>query len=328
MISCATRGFSGLFSYSSAMNCICAQMSRHALSVGINYSTAANVQQHKWQMETLTLSQCTLTGPVYIVIPLECHWLTQCTLGYHWVAQPIIARYTGTPLEKLNWNSPTLGCHWRNLVETAPHWDAIGQTLTLQPTLKYHWRECNGPHTYQAHIVKQSSIHVSLKWQDGGTPISKWTSLCKFIFYFELSALQWKPLLLLKHVSTSTWLCACLWYEHRYSFGVKWNQFSSNKYHHSSCIHKGFHAGKWPDLMTSKPDSVSTLEYHWTDYTGIPLEPQVHWDATGTILADASSQWCPSGDPVSLCLIGTHWKTTSTGATSTLGCHWNHTDWC
>ena len=78
--------------------------------------------------------------------------------------------------------------------------------------------------------------------------------------------------------------------------------------------------------MTSKPDSVSTLGYHCTDRTGRPLEPQVHWDATGTTLADASTQWCSSGDPVLLCIIGTHWKTT--GATCTLGCHWNHTGWC
>ena len=78
--------------------------------------------------------------------------------------------------------------------------------------------------------------------------------------------------------------------------------------------------------MTSKPDSVSTLGYHWTDRTGRPLEPQVHWDATGTTLADASTQWCSSGGPVLICIIGTHWKTT--GATSTLECHWNHTGWC
>ena len=77
--------------------------------------------------------------------------------------------------------------------------------------------------------------------------------------------------------------------------------------------------------MTSKPDSVGTLGCHWTDQTGRPLEPQVHWNATGTTLADARAQWCSSGDPVLICIIGTHWKTT--GATSTLGCHWNHTGW-
>ena len=66
--------------------------------------------------------------------------------------------------------------------------------------------------------------------------------------------------------------------------------------------------------MTFKLDSVSTLEYHWTDHTGRPLELQVHWDVTGTTLADASTQWCPSGDPVLICIIGTpledHWKHT------------------
>ena len=124
---------------------------------------------------------------------------------------------------------------------------------------------------------------------------------------------------------------------------VKWNQFSSNNSHHASCIHKGSPAGKWPNLMTSKPDYVSTLGYHWTDHTGRPLVAQVHCDATETTLADASTQWCPSGDPVLICIIGTHWKTTwklledhwkTTGSTlatnnsyyscipCTLDCHW------
>ena len=73
--------------------------------------------------------------------------------------------------------------------------------------------------------------------------------------------------------------------------------------------------------MTSKPDSVSTLGYHWTDRTGRPLEPQVHWDATGTTLADACTQWCPSGDPLLIYIIGTHWKTTG----KPLEDHWKHT---
>ena len=99
---------------------------------------------------------------------------------------------------------------------------------------------------------------------------------------------------------------------------VKWNQFSSNNSHHTSCIHKGSHARKWPGLMTSKPDSVSTLGYHWTDHTGRPLDTQVHWGATGTTLADASTQLCSRGDPVLICIIGTHWKTNG----STLETHW------
>ena len=102
---------------------------------------------------------------------------------------------------------------------------------------------------------------------------------------------------------------------------VKRNQFNSNNSHHTSCIHKGSHAGKGPDLMTSKPDSVSTLGYHWTYRTGRPLEPQVHWDATGTTPADASTQWCSSGDPLLICIIGTHWKTTG----KPLEDHWKTT---
>ena len=95
----------------------------------------------------------------------------------------------------------------------------------------------------------------------------------------------------------------------------------ANNSHHTSCIHQGSHGGKWPDLMTPKPDVVSTLGYHWTDYTGRPLEPHVHRDATGTTLADASTQWYPSGDPVLICIIGTHWKTTE----KPLEDHWKTT---
>ena len=127
-------------------------------------------------------------------------------------------------------------------------------------------------------------------------------------------------------VSTSTSPCASLWFEHQYSLvhlglQVKWNQFSSNNSHHTSCIHKGLHAGKWPDLMTPKTDSVSTLGYHWTDHTGRPLEPHVHCDATGTTLADASTQRCSNGDPVLICIIGTHWNPTG----RSLEDHWEHT---
>ena len=139
-------------------------------------------------------------------MPLEYHWLTQCILGYHGATQRILAGYTGTPLEKLSWNSPTLGCHWRNSNLCSLHWNN-------------HWRDCDSPHK----LSMQSSIHSSLKWQHGGTPVSKWTGLCIFSLYLEFTVLQWIPVLLLTHVSTSTSVCACLWYEHHYSicvFGV------------------------------------------------------------------------------------------------------------
>ena len=160
--------------------------------------------------------------------------------------------------------------------------------------------------------------HWLTQWQDDRPPSSKWTGLCKFSFYLEFTALQCILVLLFKHVSTSKSFCACLGYEHYYSFCVfglqyKCNHLSSNNSHHASCIHKGLHAGKWPDLMTSKIDALSTLGYHWAD-------------CTGTALSGAIAQWSSSGNPVLICIIGTHWKTT--GATSTLEHHWNHTIWC
>ena len=55
-------------------------------------------------------------------------------------------------------------------------------------------------------------------------------------------------------------------------------------------------------LMPYEPDAISTLGYHWTDYTG-------------TTLAHAIAQWSSNGNPVLICIIGTledpledHWK--------------------
>ena len=152
---------------------------------------------------------------------LECHRLTQCILEYHWATQRILAGYTGTPLEKPSWNSPTMECHWRNLVESAPHWEATGETLTFAAytgtPLEGQWQPTHAP-TY---IVKHAEWHrCQFEWQDGGTPVSKWTGLCIFSLYLEFTALQWIPVLLLTHVSTSTLLSACLWYDHNYNFCV------------------------------------------------------------------------------------------------------------
>ena len=91
---------------------------------------------------SLTLSQCTLADPVSTVMPLECHWLTQCTLGYHWATQRILAGYTGTPLEKPCWNSP--------------HWNATGETRTFAA---YTGRPLEGlwqPTPAPTHLVKHA----------------------------------------------------------------------------------------------------------------------------------------------------------------------------
>ena len=109
-----------------------------------------------WLVPSLTLSQCTLAGPVYTGMLLECHWLTQCTLEYHWAIQRICAGYTGTPLEKLSWKSPTLECHWRNLIESSPHWEATGESLTFAAytgtPLEGLWQPTHAP----THIVKHA----------------------------------------------------------------------------------------------------------------------------------------------------------------------------
>ena len=136
----------------------------------------------------------------------------------------------------------------------------------------------------------QSSIHASLKWQDGGTPVSKWTGLCIFSLYLEFTALHWMPVQLLTHVSTSTLLYACLWYEHLYIFlciwGCKSNEISL--VHTSLTIAVVYIRGRMlgSDLTQWPPNQVlsvhwdttgqTALEDHWSHkYTGMPLEP--HW---------------------------------------------------
>ena len=116
----------------------------------------------------LSLSQCTMGGPVNTGKPLECHWVTQCTLGYHWAIQSIL--------------QGTLEHHWKNLIETAPHWNDTGENLTIAAYIGTPLEGRSQPTHPQAHIVKQSSIHASLKGQDDGAWSSKWTGLCKFSY--------------------------------------------------------------------------------------------------------------------------------------------------
>ena len=98
-------------------------------------------------------------------------------------------------------------------------------------------------------------------------------------------------------------------------FQYKWNQLCANNSCHTSGIQKGLHAGKWPDLMTWWPPN-QTLQY-----TGMPLN-RLHCNHTGWCYRPVVFQWQSRLN----CIIGTPWKTT--GATSTLGCHWNQTGWC
>ena len=65
--------------------------------------------------DTLTLSQCTLAGPVYTGMPLECHATGWPSV--HWDT-------TGLPSEYLQ---GTLEQHWENIVETAQTGMALGK---------------------------------------------------------------------------------------------------------------------------------------------------------------------------------------------------------
>ena len=202
-----------------------------------------------------------------------------------------IAGYIGTPLNKRNWNCPTLECHWGDY---------------------------NSPHTIQAHIVKQSSIHASLKWQDGGTQGTSgqisvnlaftWSLLLSTVYQF-CSSNMWLVQHHFVHALDISTIIAFVYLGLQY----KLNQLSSNNSRHTSCIHRGCMLGS--DLTQWPPNQ--TLPVHWV----------YHWaDCTGTTLADAIVHRSSSGNPMLICIIGTHWNTA--GATSTLGCQRNHTGRC
>ena len=222
---------------------------------------------YDWYDIPHTLSQCTLAGQC----TLECHWLTHCTLGYHWATKRVLAGYTATPLEKLSWNCPTLECHWRSSDYCSLHWNNIGEQ-----------QAANG----------QISVNSAFSW---GLLL-----LCnEYQFCFS-------NVWVLQHHSVHALVIRSIIIFGYLVLQFKWNQFSSNKSRHTIYMLTGLHAGKWPDLMTSKPDYVSTLGYHWTD-------------CTGTSTADVITPWCPSGNIVLICIIGTHWK--NTWATGAPGCH-------
>ena len=226
-----------------------------------------------WNATGMTLD------PVYTGIPLgdQAH-----TCRVHW-------NTTGK-----TWNSPTLECHWRNLVETAPHWDTTGETLTFiactRTPLERLWQPTHAP----THIVKHAEYHPCqfemTRWRDTSKQIDRSLYIQPLLGVYcsamdTSSALNtceyFNITLCMPLISTPLWFFVYL------GLQVKWNQLSSNNSQHTSCIYIGSHAGKWPNLMTSKPDSASTQGYHWTNHTGRPLEPQVHWDATGN-----HTGWC------------------------------------
>ena len=90
---------------------------------------------------------------------------------------------------------------------------------------------------------------------------------------------------------------------------VKWSQFNSVVYIRGCMLGSGL--TWWPQNQI--------LSVHWNTPGKTTLEPEVHWDATWATLADASTQCCPSDDPVIICIIGTHWDATEKKRDD----HWN-----
>ena len=56
------------------------------------------------------------------------NWLVQCTLECHWNATGWPSVHWDTTEWPSEYLQGTLEHHWKNLVETAPHWNATGQT--------------------------------------------------------------------------------------------------------------------------------------------------------------------------------------------------------
>ena len=159
------------------------------------------------------------------------------------------------PLEKLSWIWPTLGCHWRNSNFCSLHWNTTGWTVTAHtcPDTYSLARRIASMPVWNDRMAghQQASAQVSVY------STCAWSLLpcigCQLCCYH-----MW----VLQHSSVHAFDMSTIIVFVYLGLQVKWNQLSSNNSQHTSCIHKGSHAEKWPDLMTSKPDSVGTLGYH------------------------------------------------------------------
>ena len=187
---------------------------------------------------------------------LECHWLIQCTLGYHLVSQRILVGYTGTPLENLRWNCPALKNHWRNWL--------------LQPTLGHHWRDYRSPHTPRH--IKLSRVasmpilhdrmagHQAANGQVSVNPAFTWSLLLCSAYQF------WSPnAWVLQHQRMRLKNMSTILVFVYLGLQFKRNQFSSNICRHTSFKHK-CDLACWPPnqmlLILCDTTGQTSLEAH------------------------------------------------------------------
>ena len=210
---------------------------------------------HEISVHSLTLSKCTMVGPGYTGMPLECHWLTQCTLGYHWLTRRILTRYTGTPLEKLIWNYPTLECHWRDSDYCSLHWNTTGGTNSPR-TPRHIWLSRVA---FLTVWNDEMAGHQTASGQVSVNSAFTWSILLCNAYQF-CSSNVW----VFQHPSVHAFHMSTIIVFVYLRLQFKWTPFSSTSYRHTSWIHKGLHAGNWTDLLRYTPDAVDTLGYHWT----------------------------------------------------------------
>ena len=129
---------------------VLSRVQRQTDSCGLSCEDGAVFWQSFGQLAagSLTRSQYTLAGPVYTGMPLVYPVYTGIPLGHPANTCRVDWNTTG----KLCWNSLTLECHWRNLIESAPHWGTLTIAVYTGTPLEGLWQPTQAP----THIVKHA----------------------------------------------------------------------------------------------------------------------------------------------------------------------------
>ena len=99
---------------------------------------------------------------------LKCHWNATSWPSVHWDTTGWLGKYQHSALEH----------YWPNFDNLSLHWNTTRKTYFKLFHTGMSLEKLKQPTQSQAHLFKQSSIHASLKWQDGN-----WTDFCRFSLY-------------------------------------------------------------------------------------------------------------------------------------------------